>query len=127
MNLTEYFTHRVGTGVLATSDAAGRPNAAVYSRPYIIDEHTVAFSMLERRSYANIRVNPRAAYMFLTDGRANEGVRLYLEVAGEETDPDRIAAVKAQHASTRTKTDAPRHLVLFKVVETRPLIGDGPA
>ncbi len=126
MNLNEYFADKKGTGVLATSDASGKTNAAIYSRPYLIDEQTIALSMLERRSYANIQANPKASYLFLIDGEGHDGIRLYLEVAGEETDPDKIAQIKAQHASKRMRTDAPRHLMLFKVVEVRPLIGDGP-
>ena len=58
MNLSDYFKDAKGTGVLATSDAEGNVDIAIYSRPYIIEEKKVAFSMLERLSYANIQSNP---------------------------------------------------------------------
>ena len=46
MSLAEYFESIKGIGVLATSDSDGNVNTAIYSRPYIIDDNTVAFSML---------------------------------------------------------------------------------
>ena len=46
MNLSDYFQDAKGTGVLATSDSDGNVDIAIYSRPYIIDEKKIAFSML---------------------------------------------------------------------------------
>jgi len=125
MNLGEYFAKTRGTGILATSDAGGNVDAAIYSRPYIIDDDTLAFSMLERRSFANVQSNPRAAYMFIEAGQGHEGVRLYLTMSGEETEPDTIAKIKSQHQPRRMATEATRHLVYFKVGETRVLVGEG--
>jgi len=87
-----------GDGVLDTSDAAGNVDAAIYSRPYVIDKDTLAFSMLERRSFANVQSNPKAAYMFIEAGEGHKGVRLYLTMSGEETDPDKIEKIKNQIA-----------------------------
>ena len=78
MSLADYFENTKGLGVLATSDSDGNVDIAIYSRPYVIDETTIAFSMLERLSYANIQSNPRAAYLFMERGEGYVGKRLYL-------------------------------------------------
>jgi len=124
MNLAEYFNDIKGLGVLATSDSEGKVDVAVYSRPYIVDETTIAFSMLERLSYANIQSNPRAAYMFAEQGPGYAGKRLYLTMTGEEKDPERIKAIRQQHARSREPDEKVRHLVYFSVDKIRPLVGD---
>ena len=42
MNLKEYFENTKGTGVLATSDRQGKVNAAIFARPHILEDGTVA-------------------------------------------------------------------------------------
>jgi hypothetical protein len=126
MNLAEYFKDIKGLGILATSDSEGNVDVAVYSRPYIIDETTIAFSMLERLSYSNIQSNPKAAYMFAEEGPGYLGKRLYLTMTGEETDPERIEEIKKQHQKNRESDEKVRHLVYFSVDKIRPLIGDIP-
>lgn len=124
MNLAEYFESIKGLGVLATSDSDGNVDVAVYSRPYIIEEKTIAFSMLERLSYSNIQSNPKAAYMFAEQGPGYAGKRLYLTKIGEEKDPERIKAIRQQHSRTRQPDEKVRHLVYFSVDKIRPLVGD---
>jgi hypothetical protein len=124
MSLAEYFANIEGLGVLATSDSDGNVDIAVYSRPYIIDEKTIAFSMLERRSYSNIQSNPKAAYMFAEQGEGYAGKRLHLTKTGEEKDPERIRAIKQQHTRTHEPEEKIRHLVYFTVDKIRPLVGD---
>jgi len=124
MSLTEYFENIKGLGVLATSDAEGNVDIAVYSRPYIIDEKTIAFSMLEKLSYTNIQSNPKAAYMFAEQGEGYAGKRLHLTKTGEEKDPERIKEIKQQHTKTREPDEKVRHLIYFTVDKIRPLVGD---
>ena len=124
MNLAEYFKDIKGLGVLATSDSEGKVDVAVYSRPYLIDETTIAFSMLEKLSYANIQSNPKAAYMFAEEGPGYLGKRLYLTMTGEEKDPERIEEIKKQHQKKREPDEKVRHLIYFSVDKIRPLIGD---
>ena len=123
MDLAEYFENIKGVGILATSDSDGNVNTAIYSRPYVIDENTVAFSMLERLSYANIQSNPKAAYMFIERGEGYNGKRLYLTMTGEEKDPERITDIKKQHVRARDDDGKVRHLIYFTVDRTRPLVG----
>ena len=44
MSLAEYFEQVKGTGVLATANDKGQVDAAIYSRPHVIDSETVAFN-----------------------------------------------------------------------------------
>ncbi|HUT45396.1 MAG TPA: pyridoxamine 5'-phosphate oxidase family protein [Sedimentisphaerales bacterium] len=124
MSLAEYFENINGLGVLATSDSDGNVDIAVYSRPYIIDEKTIAFSMLERLSYSNVQSNPKAAYMFVEQGEGYAGKRLHLTKTGEEKDPERIKEIKQQHTRTREPDEKVRHLIYFTVDKIRPLVGD---
>ncbi len=124
MGLAEYFATIKGTGILATSDSHGNVDIAIYARPYIIDEKTIAFSMLERLSFKNVRSNPKAAYMFIEQSEGYVGRRLYLTMTGEEKDPERIEAIKQLHSRSFGKQQTIRHLVYFSVDKVRPLVGD---
>ena len=51
--------------MLATADADGKVNVAVYARPNFLDsedDKTAAFIMNERLSYANMQANSNAAH-----------------------------------------------------------------
>lgn len=123
MSLSEYFQSADGIGVLATSDSDGNVDLAVYSRPYVIDENKIAFSMLERLSFSNILSNPKAAYMFIERGEGYNGKRLYLTKVGEESNPQRVEEIKSQRPKRhRSSTDAARRFVYFAVDKIRPLV-----
>ena len=123
MDLCEYFENAKGTGVLATSDSDGNVDMAVYAKPHVTDEETVAFIMNERLSYQNITANPKAAYLFLEDGPGYKGKRLYLAKTKEDDDKDLIDSIrrKTQH---HHQVDSQKHLVYFKVENTRELTGE---
>ena len=124
MSLAEYFQSAEGLGVLATSDSDGNVDLAIYSRPYIIDENKIAFSMLERTSFTNIQSNPRAAFMFVEQGEGYNGKRLYLTKVGEESDPQRIEEIKSQHPKRhKSTTESARHFIYFSIEKIRPLVG----
>lgn len=127
MSLADYFGTVKGIGILATSDSSGNVDVAIYARPYIIDEKTIAFSMLERLSYANVQSNPKAAYMFVEQDRGYVGKRLYLTRIGEEKDIERIKEIRKQHARSYEPDDKIRHLVYFSVDKILPLVGDKPS
>lgn len=124
MELKEYFENIEGTGILATSDSEGNVDLAIYSRPYVIDENKIAFSMLERTSYANIQSNPKAAYMFIESIKGYKGTRLYLKMIGEEKDKKVIEDIKAQRIKKHeSKTEGARHFVYFSIEKIRPVTG----
>ena len=123
MNLENYFGNIKGTGILATSDAKGNVDAAVYARPYVIDDKIIAFSMMERKSYSNIMSNPKACFLFIEKGEGFKGQRFYLQSKGEETNPDNIKMLKKTHNITDIPTDEKRHLIYFTINQVRSLIG----
>ena len=63
----DYFEHVKGRGILATADADGRVDAAVYARPHITEEGHLAFVMNDRLTHANLQSNPHAAFLFIED------------------------------------------------------------
>lgn len=54
MNLSEYFEKPEGLGVLATADASGKVDVAVYARPHFMDDNTIAFIMADRLTHTNL-------------------------------------------------------------------------
>ena len=124
MDLAHYFENAGGLGVLATADAAGVVDAACYARPHVMESDTVAFIMKDRRSHANVRENPNAAYLFIENRREGEplrGVRLYLSMIEEERDTERLYRLRRRTVGDPAET---RFLVFFHVDEIRPLVGD---
>jgi len=121
MSLANYFENVKGVGVLGTADPEGKVDLAIYARPHVIDEETVAFIMGDRLSHRNVAANPHAAYLFLEDTEGYNGLRMHLTKTAEETDPEKIDALR--RSSRVTEDFAPRSafLVHFKVDEVRPL------
>ena len=125
MHLAEYFESHTGLGVLATSDKQGRVDVAVYARPHVIDDETIAFIMRERLSHKNLQSNPHAAYLFREDGPGYRGKRLYLTKIREETNQALIAQMSRHDKNINPPgDDAQRYLVHFKIETIRPLIGE---
>ena len=124
MNQSDYFENTVGTGVLATADSNGNVDVAIYARPHIIDEKTVAFIMNERLSYQNITSNPKAAYLFLEDCPGYKGKRLYLTKIKEETDKELIDSMRRRKIEKYQEGDLKKHLVYFRVDRIRALVGE---
>ncbi len=122
MDLKEYFEHTAGTGVLSTSHADGRVDAAIYSRPHFMEDGTVAFIMRDRRSHEYLTSNPRAAFLFIEKGEGHRGIRLYLLMTGEEKNAARIDEIRRRSRHPE-KTEGDRFLVYFSIEEERPLVG----
>lgn len=125
MNLSEYFENVTGHGVLATADAEGKVNAAIYSRPHFIDEETIAYIMTERLTHENLRSNPHAAYIFIEAGEKFVGKRLYLSRIKEESDPEAIAKIRWRKSYTipEGQQNEKRYLVYLRIDKVLPLIG----
>lgn len=125
MNLSEYFENTKGRGILATADAQGNVDAAVYSRPHFIDEETIAYIMTEKLTHENLKSNPHAAYLFMEDNDKFVGKRLYLTKIKEETDPDAIAKIRWRKSYTvpEAQQNERRYLVYFHIDKILPLIG----
>lgn len=124
MNLHDYFENTDGVGVLGTADAEGRVDLAIYARPHVESDESVALIMSDRTSHDNITANPHAAYLFLEAGKGYKGKRLYLTRTHEETDPERIEAVRRRSRKGHDRGETAKFLVHFKVENVRPLVGD---
>jgi len=124
MNLSDYFETTQGSGILATSNSVGQVDVAIYARPHVTDENTVAFIMRPRLTYENIQSNPHAAYMFIEKGEGYKGKRLYLTKLREETDPALIESLRRKDRKTDAKSDEKCFLVYFHVDKVRPLVVD---
>ena len=125
MNLADYFDKVKGTGVLGTADSAGKVDLAIYARPHVIDEHTVAFIMRDRLSHASVVANPHAAYLFIEQAKGYRGLRLYLTRTAEEDDPKKVEAMRRRGRRDEDPVRTKAFLVYFRVDEVRPLVGSG--
>lgn len=120
-NLKAYFENAKGIGVMATSDKAGKVDAAVYSRPHFMEDSTIAFIMRDRLTHHNLQSNPHAVFLFVEEGPGYIGKRLYLAKVREEENSELIDTI------SRREYPAPlgdeRFLVYFKIDHILPLIG----
>lgn len=122
MDLKAYFSENKGSGTLATADADGRVNAAVYARPHVLDNETVSFIMRDRLSHSNLQSNPHAAFMYLEEATEHHGIRLYLTRTGEETDSDKISAMRRRTTPDRHPEEE-KFLVTFHVDKVLAAVG----
>jgi hypothetical protein len=83
MDLKEYFNDTKGVGVLATSDAEGKVDAAIYARPHFMEDGTLAVIMRDRLTHHNLQSNPHATFLFIENGFQ----------AGQRTAPRRCGRV----------------------------------
>ena len=129
MSMQDYFESTRGTGVLATANAEGKVDVAIYARPHFIDADTIAFIMRDRLTHANLQSNPHAAYLFHQAEGGYKGKRLYLTKVGEETDPEKIAGIRRREKQMTGETSEAeaQFLVTFRIDKVRPLVGDDEA
>jgi len=126
MKLSNYFEETEGVGVLATADADGNVDAAIYGRPHFLDDETVAFIAAEKLTHANLQSNPHAVYLFKETDR-NKGWRLYLTMIREEKDSPIIQQIRRRkypEVEGKYKTGA-KYLICFHLDKVLPLIGAG--
>ena len=124
MELHDYFENNRGLGVLSTADEKGRVNAAIYSRPHILEDGSAAFVMRDRLTHANLETNPHAVFLFKAEGEGYQGKRLYLEKISEEKNSERIADFQRRRRPYKEElTDEAKFLVIFKITKVLPLIG----
>ncbi len=123
MDLKQYFEDTKGIGILATADAEGKVDAAVYARPNIMEDDSLAFIMRDRLTHHNLQSNPYATYLFVEKGPGYKGKRLFLKKEREEQDTELLASLrKRQYLDEKEES---KFLVFFKIEKELPLIGDG--
>ena len=126
MKLREYFENAKGTGVLATADADGKVNVAIYSRPHFLseDDQQLSFIMNDRLSHDNLGANPHASYLFMEEIEGYVGKRLFLTRTSEETDTEKIRSIRRRNLPPECDEGAVKKqfLVHFRVDGVWPLI-----
>ena len=123
MDLKEYFENTIGIGILATADGAGKVDAAVYARPNIMEDGSLAFIMRDRLTHHNLQSNSHATYLFVEKGSGYKGKRLFLTKKREEQDTELLESLrKRQYIDEKEEG---KFLVFFKLTKELPLIGEG--
>lgn len=123
MQLSEYFENTEGTGILSTADSDGNVDAAVYARPHIMEDGSLALIMRDRLSHANLQSNPKAVYLFKEAGQGHKGKRLYLKKMSEEQNTQRLFAMRRRNYAHDSEGDL--FLVFFEITKELPLVGSG--
>lgn len=125
MELKSYFANAVGLGILSTADEDGKVDAAVYSRPHVLEDGTIAFIMRDRLTHHNLRSNPHAAYLFKENGPGYNGTRLFLTKVREEKESQRLYELRRKSYPEDKDRREVKYLVFFRVDKALPLIGPG--
>ena len=126
MKLSEYFEQTKGRGIISTADANGHLTAAVYARPHVFDEKTVAFIMADKLTHKNLESNPHAVYLFMESGEGYTGKRLYLTKTREEANSPEIDKLRRRESCPVDEEymKKNRFLVYFTIDKILPLVGD---
>jgi len=125
--LMEQFNRQPRLGTLATSDGQGRVNNAVFSALQMVDEQTVMMAIGDNRTYANLQLNPRGAFIFFEPAESPydwQGARVYLkmEQAAEEGPVfEQMVAIVRQMAGDQA-ADNVKAAVTVGIEDVRPLI-----
>ena len=123
MELKEYFESTKGLGVMATADADGKVDAAIYARPHFMEDGTIAMIMRDRLTHHNLQSNAHAMFLFIEDGPGYKGKRLFLTKVREEQDTELLYSLRRrQYPNDKEET---KFLVFFKLDKELPLIGAG--
>lgn len=125
MDLKSYFNQTRGLGILSTANYDGQVDAAVYSRPHVMEDGTVAFIMRNRLTRHNLQTNPHAAYLFKEEGTGYKGKRLFLTMINEEKESSRLYELRRRSYPPEKERREAKYLVFFSVDKTLPLIGPG--
>jgi hypothetical protein len=133
MQLKEYFESKKGIGVMSTADHEGKVDAAIYARPHVMDDGTLAFIMRDRLTHKNVSENPFATYLFILNEPGYKGVRLYLKKAKEDADAELLKVLTRRCLTPEEDASkGPKFIVYFTIEKALELIGgesldlDGP-
>jgi hypothetical protein len=123
MELKEYFENTEGSGILATADSDGKVDAAVYARPHMMDDGTIALIMRDRLTHHNLQSNSHACYMFIEKKPGYKGKRIFLTKIREEQDSELLQSLRRRQYLN--EKDESKFLVFFKIEHELPLVGAG--
>ena len=123
MELKQYFENTKGVGVLASADADGKIDAAIYARPHFMEDGTLAMIMRDRLTHHNLQSNLHATFLFMEDGPGYKGKRLFMTKVREEKDTELLDSLRRrQYPDEKGEV---KFLVFFKLDKELPLVGAG--
>lgn len=128
MHMQEYFENRQGVGVLSTADSDGKVDAAIYAKPHVLADGSIAFIMRDRLTHKNINANPHAVYLFIENAGGYKGVRLFLKKVREDDNAELIKQMTRRCLTAEEDAaKGPKFIVYFEVEKILNLIGgDSP-
>jgi hypothetical protein len=121
MDLKTYFESTKGIGVLSTANRTGKVNSAIYARPHVMENDTLAFIMRDRLTHANVQSNPHAAYLFIEEGTGYKGKRFFLTKISEEVNETLLTQLSRR--SRPDKTEEIKFIAVFQIDQELPLLG----
>ena len=123
MNLEQYFDSTKGLGILSTADSNGKVDSALYARPHIMEDGTMALIMRDRLSHHNLQSNPHATFLFKEEGSGYNGKKLFMTKVREEQNTELLESLRRRKSVYGNSED--RFLVFFKLDKELPLVGGG--
>jgi len=124
MQLKEYFENNKGIGVMSTADLQGKVDAAIYARPHVMDDGTIAFIMRDRLTHQNITQNPYAIYLFIENAVGYQGARLYLKKVREDDNAELLKEMTRRCLTPEEDAaKGPKFIVYFEIEKALKLIG----
>lgn len=123
MELKDYFENTKGVGVMATADADGKVDAAIYARPHFMEDGTLAVIMRDRLTHHNLQSNTHATFLFIEDGPGYKGKRLFLTKLREEENSELLHSLRRKQYPD--DKEEPKFLVFFELDKELPLVGAG--
>jgi len=123
MDTNEYFNNTYGKGFLATSNAKGEVNIAMYSRPLVQENGQFVFGMTDRLTHANLQENSKAVYAY-TEAHSVGGRRFYLNKTKEDNTGPLLEQIR--HMTDQCLHPGAgklvKYIVHFKVNKELPMI-----
>jgi len=130
--------------ILSTSNKKGETDVAIFGTPKLSEKKQVTMVLQDNsRSYANLMENPNASCLVLVPGKSGNfmsGCRLYLKLGqkeisknpvfleerkkGDKTEWEKGFNVMLEEEEEK-RSFPDRHLILFDVVEARPIVDRG--
>ena len=124
MQLKEYFENKKGVGVMSTADLQGKVDAAIYARPHVMDDGTIAFIMRDRLTHQNIAQNPYANYLFIENTGGYKGARLFLKKVREDDNAELLKEMTRRCLTPEEDAaKGPKFIVYFEIEKALKLIG----
>ncbi len=125
----QFFSSRERTNILATTGTDGKVNVAAFGSPALDGEDRVSMLLGDNRTWANLNHNPHGAFLIIMHGSTGmgmQGCRLYVKaIQMSDSGPEFDARMDEIRARIGDAADMLKHLVVFEVLEVRPILDLG--